>query len=429
MNTEFSGSEMHNFAKEIWPYNRSLTGEGVLKTLDRIKLEVPSLEITKHKSGKKVYDWKIPNEWNVNYAYIIDPNGVKICDFFDNNLHLVGYSASFEKDLALEELLPFLHTLPDQPSAIPYVTSYYETRWGFCLSHNQLSELKDGVYKVRISTSIKPGDLLIGEIYIPGKSKKEVFFSTYTCHPSMGNNEISGVTVSTYLAKYFLNIKNLNYSYRFVFLPETIGSLTYIQSNLKKMKKNIVAGFNLTCIGDDRSYSFLPSRNGDTLSDKAASHVLNKCFPGHKRYSWLDRGSDERQYCAPGVDLPIASLMRTKYGEYPEYHTSLDDLTNVVTPKGLEGGFNLVRKVAQAIEWNIVPKTNFLGEPMLSKRNLYPSLSTKLPQKGIKFRMDIISYSDGQNSLIDIANLLDRSIEEVYTEAKVLQELRIITFQ
>jgi aminopeptidase-like protein len=195
------------------------------------------------------------------------------------------------------------------------------------------------------------------------------------------------------------------------------------------MKKNIVAGFNLTCIGDDRSYSFLPSRNGDTLSDKAASHVLNKCFPGHKRYSWLDRGSDERQYCAPGVDLPIASLMRTKYGEYPEYHTSLDDLTNVVTPKGLEGGFNLVRKVAQAIEWNIVPKTNFLGEPMLSKRNLYPSLSTKLPQKGIKFRMDIISYSDGQNSLIDIANLLDRSIEEVYTEAKVLQELRIITFQ
>jgi aminopeptidase-like protein len=194
------------------------------------------------------------------------------------------------------------------------------------------------------------------------------------------------------------------------------------------MKKNVIAGFNLTCIGDDRNYSYLPSRNGDTVSDKAALHILNNYFPGYKKYSWLDRGSDERQYCAPGVDLPIASLMRTKYGDYPEYHTSLDDLVNVVTPSGLQGGFNLVKKVIQAIEWDITPKSVFFGEPMLSKRNLYPSLSTKSPQKEIRFRMDIISYSDGTKSLIDIANLLSRGIEEVYEQTKILQELQIIRF-
>jgi aminopeptidase-like protein len=424
----FSGIEMHEFAKHIWPLNRSLTGDGVRKTLDFIKKELPKLETLAFKSGKQVFDWKIPNEWNVNYAYIIDPNGTKICDFNENNLHLVGYSESIEKTLTLEDLLPFLYSLPNQPDAIPYITSYYESRWGFCLTHDQKLALKEGDYTVCISTSTTPGELLIGEIFIPGKSKKEVFISTYTCHPSMANNEISGITVSTFLAKYLLTRNDLFYSYRFVFLPETIGSLTYLQKNAKKMKKNIIAGFNLTCIGDDRNYSYLPSRKGDTLSDKAALHILNNCFPGYKKYSWLDRGSDERQYCAPGVDLPIASLMRTKYGDYPEYHTSLDDLINVVTPSGLQGGFNLVKKVIQAIEWNIVPKSIFLGEPMLSKRNLYPSLSTKSPKKETRLRMDIISYSDGSKSLIEIADLLNIEIEEVYEQAKILQESQVISF-
>jgi aminopeptidase-like protein len=428
MDTEFSGTEMHDFAKLIWPLNRSLTGDGVRETLDFIKGELPELEVLTFKSGQKVFDWKIPNEWNVNYAYIVDPNGAKICDFHENNLHLVGYSESVEKTLTLQDLLPYLHSLPDQPNAIPYITSYYESRWGFCLSHDQKLALKEGDYKICISTSTVPGELLIGEIFIPGKSKKEVFFSTYTCHPSMANNEISGITVSTFLAKYLLSRNDLFYSYRFVFLPETIGSLTYLQKNYKRMKKNIIAGFNLTCIGDDRNYSYLPSRKGDTLSDKAALHILNNCFPGYKTYSWLERGSDERQYCAPGLDLPIASLMRTKYGDYPEYHTSLDDLIHVVTPSGLKGGFNLVKKVTQAIEWNMTPKSFFLGEPMLSKRNLYPSLSTKSPQKEIRFRMDIISYSDGSKSLIDIANLLNREIEEVYEQAKILQKSKIIRF-
>lgn len=419
---------MHRFASRIWSLNRSLTGNGVRQTLSAIQEEVSELKVLKYKSGKKVFDWKIPNEWNVNYAYIIDPDGVKICDFFENNLHLVGYSISVEKDLELRELQPFLHTLPDQPDAIPYVTSYYEPRWGFCISENQKAALKNGIYKVRVSTSNKPGELLIGEIYIPGKSKREVFFSTYTCHPSMANNEISGITVGTFLAKHILSKPKLKYSYRFLFLPETIGSLTYLQKNLDKMKKNVIAGYVLTCIGDDRNYSFLPSRNGNSLSDKAALHVLNNDFPNFKKYSWLDRGSDERQYCAPGIDLPIASLMRTKYGEYPEYHTSLDNLTDVVTPDGLNGGFNLVIKVINAIEWNVFPRTMHLGEPMLSKKNLYPSLSTKNPQLQTRLRLDIISYSDGNHSLIDIANLLNRPIAEIYAQAKILQEHKIITF-
>jgi aminopeptidase-like protein len=244
----------------------------------------------------------------------------------------------------------------------------------------------------------------------------------------MANNEISGITVSTFIAKYLHKRTNLRYSYRFVFLPETIGSITYIYHNLNKMKKNIIAGFNLTCIGDDRNYSYLPSRNGDTLSDRAALNILENQYQGYKRYSWLDRGSDERQYCAPGVDLPIASLMRTKYGEYPEYHTSLDDLINVVTPKGLMGGFDLVRKVLGALEMNIKVRPKMLCEPMMSKRDLYPTLSTKKSHSDVRFRMNLISYLDGRKSLLDIANLLGKSIELIYNEVLTLKEMGVVDF-
>ena len=422
----YDGDTFHKFATSLWPLNRSITGEGVRRTLKAIGEEVPILEIKKYKSGKDVFDWQIPNEWNVNYAYIIDPSGKKICDFEFNNLHLVGYSESVEIDLNLEKLQQHLYSLPDQPNAIPYITSYYEKRWGFCISHQQRTNLLEGTYKIRISTTLTKGTLDIGEIYIPGKSNKEIFISTYTCHPSMANNEISGITVSTYLAKYLASLSNLRYSYRFVFVPETIGSITYLHDNLKSMKKLVVAGFNLSCIGDDRNYSYLPSRDGNTLSDVVAIHVLEHNYSGYKKYSWLDRGSDERQYCAPGIDLPIASLMRTKYGEYPEYHTSLDDLTNVVTPTGLEGGFNLVREVIEAIEQNILIKTEILGEPMMSKHQLYPTLSVKNSTPKTRFRMNIISYSDGNRSLVEIANILDKPIFEVFSEAQLLINAGIV---
>ncbi len=421
-------NELYDFATKIWSHNRSLTGLGLRETLQAIKQEVPTLKTKSFPSGLKVCDWEIPEEWNVNYAYIIDPNGNKICDFSTNNLHLIGYSESIEIDLQLQDLQENLHSLPEQPEAIPYITSYYEKRWGFCISERQRQKLQQGIYKIRISTSKTNGTLDIGEIFIPGINKKEIFLSTYICHPSMANNEISGITVSTFLAKYLSRRKNLRYSYRFVFLPETIGSITYIHHNLKNMKKNITAGFNLTCIGDERNYSYLPTRNGDLLSDRAALHVLENRYPGYKKFSWLDRGSDERQYCAPGVDLPIASLMRTKYGEYPEYHTSLDDLISVVTAKGLMGGLDLVRKVVEVLEMDVIVQPKILCEPMMSKRNLYPTLSTKNSHLDIKFRMNIISYLDGKKSLLEIANLLGKPIELVYNEVSTLKELGVVDF-
>lgn len=428
MESKVIQKELFDFATKIWPYNRSLTGSGVRETLEAIKLEVPTLKTRSFSSGLKVFDWEIPMEWNVNYAYIIDPNGNKICDFSTNNLHLIGYSESIEVDLQLSDLQNHLYSLPEQPDAIPYITSYYEQRWGFCISDRQRQELLEGIYKIRISTSKTMGTLDIGEIFIPGVDKKEIFLSTYICHPSMANNEISGIAVNTFMAKYLAKRTNLRHSYRFVFLPETIGSITYIYHNLKKMKKNIIAGFNLTCIGDERSYSYLPSRGGDALSDKAALHVLENEYHGYKKYSWLDRGSDERQYCAPGIDLPIASLMRTKYGEYPEYHTSLDDLINVVTANGLMGGFDLVRKVIEVLEMNITARPKMLCEPMMSKRHLYPSLSTKSLHSDIRLRMNIISYLDGKKSLLDIANLLGKPIKLLYEEMLTLKEMGVVDF-
>ena len=428
MESKVMQKELYDFATKIWSYNRSLTGSGVRETLEAIKLEVPTLKTRSFSSGLKVFDWEIPMEWNVNYAYIIDPNGNKICDFSTNNLHLIGYSESIEVDLQLSDLQNHLYSLPEQPDAIPYITSYYEQRWGFCISERQRQKLLEGIYKIRISTSKTMGTLDIGEIFIPGVDKKEIFLSTYICHPSMANNEISGITVNTFMAKYLAKRTNLRHSYRFVFLPETIGSITYIYHNLKKMKKNIIAGFNLTCIGDERSYSYLPSRAGDALSDKVALHVLENEYHGYKKYSWLDRGSDERQYCAPGIDLPIASLMRTKYGEYPEYHTSLDDLINVVTANGLMGGFDLVRKVIEVLEMDITARPKMLCEPMMSKRHLYPTLSTKNLHLDIKLRMNIISYLDGKKSLLEIANLLGKPIKFLYDEMLTLKEMGVVDF-
>ena len=428
MESKVMQKELYDFATKIWSYNRSLTGSGVRETLEAIKLEVPTLITRSFSSGLKVFDWEIPMEWNVDYAYIIDPNGNKICDFSTNNLHLIGYSESIEVDLQLSDLQNHLYSLPEQPDAIPYITSYYEQRWGFCISERQRQKLLEGIYKIRISTSKTMGTLDIGEIFIPGADEKEIFLSTYICHPSMANNEISGITVNTFMAKYLAKRTNLRHSYRFVFLPETIGSITYIYHNLKKMKKNIIAGFNLTCIGDERSYSYLPSRDGDALSDRAALHVLENEYHGYKKYSWLDRGSDERQYCAPGIDLPIASLMRTKYGDYPEYHTSLDDLFNVVTANGLMGGFDLVRKVIEVLEMDITARPKMLCEPMMSKRHLYPTLSTKSLHSDIRLRMNIISYLDGKKSLLDIANLLGKPIKFLYDEMLTLKEMGVVDF-
>ena len=402
------GKEMHELARKLFPICRSITGDGVRETLKILKayISLAELNIFDVPSGTEAFDWTVPEEWFIRDAYITDESGDKIIDFKSNNLHVVGYSEPVDSYINLDELNHHLHSLPDQPTAIPYVTSYYSKRWGFCLTHKQRKTLKAGLYHVVIDSDIKPGVLNYAELILPGESKEEVFLSTYICHPSMANNELSGPVVAASLAQWLSALTNRRYTYRFVFIPETIGSIVYLSRHIRSLKENVIAGFNLTCIGDDRCYSYLPSRNGNTLSDATALHVLKHIDPAFKRYTWLDRGSDEREYCAPGVDLPVATIMRSKYGMYPEYHTSLDDL-NVVTAKGLKGGFNALKKSIEVIEQNAYFKTTVLCEPQLGKRGLYPTLSTKASYSEVRTMMNLISYCDGTKSLLEIADLIN----------------------
>jgi aminopeptidase-like protein len=420
------GLEIYQFAKELWPINRSITGEGVRLTLELIKLHLPHLEIKAVPSGTNVFDWTIPKEWSANDAYIVTPSGEKICDLKSNNLHLLGYSIPFEGRISLKDLKEHLYTLPDQPDAIPYITSYYKERWGFCLSQKQCDQLEDGEYYVKIDAIHFNGVLNYAELIIPGKSEKEVFLSTYVCHPSMANNELSGPTVVTFLAKWLTELSQRDYTYRIVFIPETIGSITYLSLHYNEMKKKTISGYNVSCVGDDRAYSYLPSRNGNTLSDHIAKHILKHIDPNFKSYTWLDRGSDERQYCAPGIDLPIASIMRTKYGQYPEYHTSLDDLDNVVTPTGLDGGYWSIRKAIEAIERNRKYRVSVLGEPQMGKRGLYPTLSTKKSGEEVRLMMDLISLCDGENTLLEIAETLNTAIWDLYELIDKLLEHKLL---
>ncbi len=355
----------------------------------------------------------------------MDESGERVVDFKKSNLHVMGYSIPVDRYLSLDELNQHLYSLPEQPDAIPYVTSYYSPRWGFCLSHKQRQALQPGEYRVVIQSELKPGVLNYAELVIPGTSTEEVFLSTYICHPSMANNELSGPVVTTALVRWLQSLENRRYTYRIVFIPETIGSIVYLSQHLAHLKQNVIAGFNITCIGDDRCYSFLPSRDGDTLSDRAALHVLKHIGPNCKHYTWLDRGSDERQYCSPGIDLPIATSMRSKYGEYPEYHTSLDDLT-LVTPSGLAGGFNALRQAIEVIENNVKPKINVYGEPQLGKRGLYPVISKKERNEEVRTMINFISYCDGERSLLEIADLLREPLNDLKGILHVLVEHGLI---
>lgn len=415
------GKEIHDFARLLWPLNRSLTGSGVRSTLEEISKLLPKLTMHSIPSGTEVFDWTVPQEWAVHEAYILTPRGDKICDFKMNNLHLLGYSIPFRGVVSLTELKEHLFTLPEQPTAIPYITSYYKGRWGFCMSQEQFDSLEDGEYSVVIDSELFDGVLNYGELLIKGRSDQEIFLSTYICHPSMANNELSGPTVLTFLAKWLTQLPLPEYSYRIIFIPETIGSISYLSKHFAEMKDKVVAGFNVTCVGDDRAYSYLPSRDGTTISDKIAKHVLKWIDPGYVSYTWLDRGSDERQYCAPGIDLPIASIHRTKFGAYPEYHTSLDNLTDVVTPDGLDGGYWAIRRALEALEKNKRFKVTVSGEPQLGKRGLYPTLSTKNVGEQFQLMLDFISLCDGKASLLENADRLGLPIWELYDLAAQLE--------
>jgi len=406
------GTKMYSWATDLFPITRSITGQGVRETLAYIKALLPSLINCEVPSGTQAFDWTVPEEWTIRDAYIADEAGRRIVDFRRHNLHIMGYSEPVDCWMTLDELQAHLHSLPYQTTAIPYVTSYYSRRWGFCLTHEQRTSLKPGRFHVVVDSDLKPGLLNYGELILPGELKEEVFLSTYVCHPAMANNELSGPVVAIALAQWLASLPNRRYTYRIVFIPETIGSIVYLSRNLEHLKRYVIAGFNITCIGDDRCYSYLPSRNSQTLSDKAALHVLKHINPNFRRYTWLDRGSDERQYCAPGVDLPIATIMRSKYVEYPEYHTSLDDLT-LVTPTGLAGGYTALRRAIEIIEQNVSLKTTVFGEPQLGKRGMYPTLSTKESGEPVRAMMNLISYCDGTRSLLEIADLINEPFWEL----------------
>jgi len=422
-----TGTNSYNLCRELFPLCRSVTGNGVRQTLQIIKDGyIPDLQIHEIPSGTQAFDWTVPKEWNINDAYIIDPDGNKIIDFKESNLHVVGYSVPVNKIVTLEELNEHLYSLPDQPNAIPYVTSYYKERWGFCLTDEQRKNLKPGNYKVYIDSSLTNGSLTYGELILPGKSEKEIFLSTYICHPSMANNELSGPVVTTFIVKWLISLKERKYTYRIIFIPETIGSIVYVSRNLDTLKNNVIAGFNITCVGDDRSYSYLPSRYGNTLADRVALHVLENMQSEFIKYSYLDRGSDERHYCSPGVDLPVVSVMRTKYGKYPEYHTSFDDL-DLISPQGLQGAYEVLIKCIEALEKNEKLTVTVLCEPQLGKRGLYPTISSKQSTGNVRDMMNLLAYCDGSNDLLAVAEIINKPVWELYEMVSQLKDHELLS--
>jgi aminopeptidase-like protein len=419
------GEEIYSLAQQLFLICRSLTGDGVRKTLRLIKNQLPELEIHEVPSGTGCFDWTVPDEWNINDAYIIDPDGNKIADFRQNNLHVAGYSIPVDKTVSLDELQNHLYSLPEKQDAIPYITSYYKKHWGFCITDKQRRTLKQGRYRVRIDSSLKPGHLTYAELIIRGQSSQEIFLSTYICHPSLANNELSGPCVTAYLAKWLRSLEHRRYTYRIIFIPETIGSIYYLSRNLEYLKEHVIAGFNVSCVGDERTYSFLPSRQGNTLADRVALHVLKHIYPDFKRYSFLDRGSDERQYCSPGVDLPVVLVGRSKYEQYPEYHTSKDNM-DFITPEGLYGGYNAIRQCLICLEHNEKLKTTVLCEPQLGRRGLYPSANSKVSREQLKPMMDLIAYADGTNDLLGIADLIGREIWSLFEIVNKLKNEKLL---
>jgi len=424
----------YNLARDIlFPICRSITGKGTVKTLQIIKKEFPKLKINHVQSGTKVFDWKIPLEWEINDAYILDKNNKKIIDFKKNNLHLLGYSYPINKSLKLSSLLERIYSIPNMPKAIPYVHSYYKRYWGFSTTHEHKKELqknynKEDSFKVVIKSRLKKGRLSYGELVIKGESKQEILISTYVCHPSMANNELSGPIVSMSLINYFQNKKNLK-TLRFIFIPETIGSITYLSQNLENLKKNVIGGYNLTCIGDDRKHSCMLTKYGNSLSDKALleTYKIKKIKFDKKPFS--DRGSDERQYLSPGIDLPITSIFRSGYGGYKEYHTSLDDF-KVVTKKGLTGGFEVAKKAIEILQEKIIPRSVYLCEPMLSKRKLHTTISgysggRKYVPEAMSY-LDFLQYSDGKNDLQAISKYTKKNYSITNQIYKILKKHKLV---
>lgn len=413
------GKEMYDLCAKLFPYCRSITGDGVRKTLHDLKAVVPEMTLHEVPSGTRVFDWTVPKEWRIRDAWIKNSKGEKVLDFHETNLRVMGYSAPLDKEMPLDELKKIIYTQPDQPDVIPYVTSYYKERSGFCMTQLEKDALPEDTYHAYIDSELFDGSLTYGEVILPGETDDEILLSTYDCHPSMANNELSGPAVSVYLAKWLKTLPHRHYTYRFVYIPETIGSITYMSQgdHLAHMKKHVKAGFNLSCVGDDRTYTYVASRYGDTLADRVAKNVLHFHYPKYEARSFLYRGSDERQYNAPGIDLPVCAICRSKYGEYPEYHTSKDDM-GLISPSGLEGAYRAYQLILEALEANRTYRVTCYGEPQLGKRGLYPTISQKGSYDGIKAMTDLITYADGRNDLIAISDRIGVPVHDLIPIAK-----------
>jgi aminopeptidase-like protein len=433
--------EIENFFDILWPLNRSLTGNDVRKT-HKILSKIIPLKTYEIRSGTKIGDWKVPYEWNVNYAFLKDKNGKTILDFKNNNLHLLGYSSSIKKEIKKKDLIKHLYYIKRMPSAVPYKTSYYKKKWGFCLSFNDYQKLNSDFYNVDINTNFKKGSMTMSEFYLPGKVKKEILIHTYTCHPSMAINELSGPLVAAFLAREIKKEKNRHFSYRFVFAPETIGAIAFLSKKGGYLKKNLLAGYICTCVGHKSQITYKESKIGVSVADLAAKKVLSKIKYLKKKFlKFSPSGSDERQYCSIGYNLPVGSLMRIPYGKYKEYHTSLDNKkiinfnsmyeTILIYKKIfnlLEKNYynlDLKNKNTKILKKNIKKKYPFIlvtkGEPFLTKHKVNYSTKDHANADTLTLATKwLVHFCDGYNSLNFISkkskikvSILKKSLKEL----------------
>lgn len=418
--------EIDALLKRLFPICRSITGEGVRETLSALQKYAP-MQIREVPTGTKVFDWTVPKEWNIRDAYIKDPSGKKIVDFKRNNLHVVGYSTPVSARMKLSELKKRLYSLPAQPSRIPYRTSYYNPDWGFCIADQELKALKDGAYEVVIDSTLEKGSLTYGELLIPGKTKDEVLISTYMCHPSMANDNLSGVILTTLLARELMKKKReLRYSYRFLFVPETIGAITWLAKNRAGVKR-IKHGLVVTCVGDAGAFTYKKTRAGDSEVDAAAAYILSHSARPHRIIDFFPSGADERQYSSPGFDLPVGSLMRSMYDTFSEYHTSGDNL-DFVNARYIRESLELYLRLISLIEHNeTFINKNPYGEPQLGKRGLYSLLGAqKSPDVSERALQWVLNFSDGAHSLLDIAERSGIDFETILTTSKALRAHKLL---
>lgn len=409
LGSQDSGKAMHDFVAELYPFCRSITGEGVRETLRLVQKRIP-LDIHEVVSGTQVFDWTVPLEWNIRDAYVKNRRGERVIDFKVSNLHVVNYSQPIRRSMKLEELKPHLHTLHEHPDWVPYRTSYYRDNWGFCLSQKQLSQMADEEYEVCIDSSLTQGALTYGEYYLPGVSTDEVLISCHVCHPSLCNDNLSGIAVATFLA---LNLaeQDRRYSYRLLFIPGTIGSITWLATH-EQVIPRIKHGFVLTGVGDAGPLTYKRSRRGDAEIDRVMAQVLKQAGEPCKLIDFFPYGYDERQYCSPGFNLPVGCLMRTPHGEYPEYHTSADNL-DFIKPQSLVGSLEHCLAVIHVLEHNrTYMNQNPKCEPQLGKRGMYRAVAGhQATQSRELVLLWVLNLSDGKHSLLDIAERAELDFE------------------